>query len=150
MGVACSICSGLCMSYFGALYGMITGHFVTYVVSVSNTSTEVDKELARSLLMDGVFVTSMQSVGAGLITILCQYIAGVMFTYSSVQQVRLKWYSCFENQPKNDIIFCIFLPHFQKYSPYYPRKINKYYYFHFIQSWNWFIMKFLISDVSDT
>lgn len=69
---------------------MITGHFVTYVVSVSNTSTEVDKELARSLLMDGVFVTSMQSVGAGLITILCQYIAGVMFTYSSVQQVRLK------------------------------------------------------------
>ncbi|XP_044757328.1 ATP-dependent translocase ABCB1-like [Coccinella septempunctata] len=37
-------------------------------------------------MIDKVFLMSMQSIGMGLLTILCQYIAGVMFTYSSLRQ----------------------------------------------------------------
>ncbi|KAL3277068.1 hypothetical protein HHI36_012429 [Cryptolaemus montrouzieri] len=88
IGLACSIANALCMVYFCLLYAIAVGTYVEASESITNTTISPEaREHAKEEMKADIFITSMQCVGIGLLTILCHYIGGVMFSYSSLRQI---------------------------------------------------------------
>ncbi|XP_044766755.1 ATP-dependent translocase ABCB1-like [Coccinella septempunctata] len=88
IAVICTSLVGVCQPYYCVIFGKVTGDIISYVTSSANDNlTRTEQEELEDKLYFDVFIFSMKSVGLGLATLLCQYVGGVLFSYSSLRQV---------------------------------------------------------------
>ncbi|KAK9877111.1 hypothetical protein WA026_016856 [Henosepilachna vigintioctopunctata] len=88
IAIICTIIVGVCQPYYCVIFGKATGDFIVYVTTIEMKNiTEVQTLNAEKKLYSDIFDFSMKSLGLGMATLLAQYVAGVMFAYSSLSQV---------------------------------------------------------------
>ncbi|KAK9875206.1 hypothetical protein WA026_005998 [Henosepilachna vigintioctopunctata] len=88
IGVTCSIVSGLCMLYFCLEHAVATKYYIIYASTTSNNSlTPEELQDAKDYLTYNIFLVAMHSLIMTILTISCEYLAGVMFCYSCSRQM---------------------------------------------------------------
>ncbi|KAK9877112.1 hypothetical protein WA026_016857 [Henosepilachna vigintioctopunctata] len=88
IAVTCTVIVGVCQPYYTVSFGTATGDVIMYVTTIeANNLTRVEILKAETKLFSDIYRFSMKSLGLGMATLLAHYVAGVLFTYSSSNQL---------------------------------------------------------------
>ncbi|KAL3285401.1 hypothetical protein HHI36_019505 [Cryptolaemus montrouzieri] len=104
IGVICTIITGGCMPFFFTLFGQATDDIISYVTATENANlTDSATIVLEEKLYSDISIFSIKSICLAMLTLLFQYMAGVLFSYSSLRQVFKIRQKFLESTLYNDI-----------------------------------------------
>ncbi|KAJ8922242.1 hypothetical protein NQ315_004179, partial [Exocentrus adspersus] len=87
IGAICAIICGVAQPYMLIIFGDVTGSIVLYVMDSNNdTLSQKQADLDERLWQD-VTVFAVNTTIVSVVTILCTYVSGVLFSYSATNQI---------------------------------------------------------------
>ncbi|KAK9877180.1 hypothetical protein WA026_016928 [Henosepilachna vigintioctopunctata] len=88
IGILCTLVVAICQPVYVILFGKACGYFINYAKEISNSSiTEEEKNSLEQALKDNIHRFVYDTAGVGILTLVLQYIAGLLLSFSSLRQI---------------------------------------------------------------
>ncbi|KAL3285399.1 hypothetical protein HHI36_019503 [Cryptolaemus montrouzieri] len=88
IGTICTIAVGGGQVFYCVSFGGVTGSFIDYTIGIDNSTLDPEsKHALEEKLHYDILMFAIKSVGLGLGTLAGQYIASLLFSYSSLRQI---------------------------------------------------------------